>query len=99
MTITDYYYYLYICMCTHKHEHMLTPVTHPLAHTPMYAYTHTLELEASHPEMMLSRGCGHTSPCYRRGWVVVHLCLDMSCLLHTHTHTHTHAHTHTRTLL
>ena len=89
-------YLYYTTTHTHTHTQCHTYVhahTNTRAHAQAHTYTHTqahtrtsthtleLELEASHPEMMLSRGCGHTSLCYCRGRVVVHLCLDMSCLL------------------
>ena len=82
-------------MCRHMHTHTDT-CTHTCADICTYADMHTLELEASHPEMTLTRGCGHTSPSYGHGRVVVHLCLGMS---HTRTHTHTYIHTipHART--
>ena len=50
-------------------------------HTYIHTYIHECKLEASHPKMMLSRGCGHTFLYHRRGRVVVQECLDISCFL------------------
>ena len=65
---------------THTHTHTQTQTqTNTLKHT--HKHTHILKPEASHPKMMPSRGNGHKSRFYRPGWLVVHLCLDISCCL------------------
>ena len=56
-------------------------LTHITLHTVHIVHTHSRhELEASHPEMMLSRDVVTLSH-QRRGRVVVHLCLAISCVL------------------
>ena len=70
------------CVCTHTCMQAHTWVrAHAHTHTHTCMHTLELELEASYPKIMLSRGCGHAFLYHWQGRVVVQECLNISCFL------------------